>query len=56
MKLDDPRGIFWRYWYGKNLITGHETMVSVPEDFVTWNKDTGSGNLWSEESLSPLLQ
>ena len=56
MGLDDPRGIFWRYWYGKNLVTEHETMISVPEDFVTWNTDTGTGNLWKEESLSPLLQ
>lgn len=54
MKLDDPRGIFWRYWYGKNLTTGNETMISIPEDFVTWNQDTGSGNLWSEDSLSQL--
>ncbi len=56
MKLDDPRGIFWRYWYGKNLITEHETMISIPQDFVTWNKDTGSGNLWTEDSLSQLSQ
>ncbi len=56
MKLDDPRGIYWRYWYGKNLATGHETMISVPDGFVTWNQEVGSGNLWLEESLSHLLQ
>ncbi|TNF97691.1 MAG: outer membrane lipoprotein-sorting protein [Gammaproteobacteria bacterium] len=56
MKLDDPRGLFWRYWYGKNLMTGHETMVSVPEDFVTWDMDVGAGNLWTEDSLKELRQ
>ena len=53
MKLDDPRGQFWRYWYGKNLVTEHESMISVPENFVTWNRDE-SGDLWNEEALEHL--
>jgi hypothetical protein len=53
MELNDPRGILWRYWYGKNLITGHETMVSIPDKFVTWNRDEGP-ELWDEEMLKRL--
>ncbi|MCP4043700.1 MAG: outer membrane lipoprotein-sorting protein, partial [Gammaproteobacteria bacterium] len=31
MRLDDPRSLFFRYWYGKNLVTEHETMINIPE-------------------------
>ena len=50
MGLDDPRGVFWRYWYGKNLVTEHETIVTVPEQFVTWNTELAP-ELWTEEHL-----
>ena len=50
MGLDDPRGQFWRYWYGKNLETEHETMVTVPEQFVTWNRESDP-EMWTENKL-----
>ena len=50
MGLEDPRGQYWRYWYGKNLVTNHETMVSVPEQFVSWNREADP-SLWTEESM-----
>jgi len=50
MGLKDPRGSYWRYWYGKNLVTGHETMVSIPENFVSWNREEDPA-LWTEETL-----
>jgi hypothetical protein len=53
MNLDDPRGQYWRYWYGKNFLTGHESMISVPEGFVTWNHDE-SGDLWTEDALKQM--
>ena len=50
MGLDDPRGQYFRYWYGKTLATGNETMVSVPEDVLEWNKDEDN-SFWTEETL-----
>ncbi len=50
MGLDDPRAQFWRYWYGKDLRNNHETMVSVPEQFVSWNKEADPA-IWTEEHL-----
>jgi len=48
--LEDPRAQFFRYWYGKTLATGNETMISVPEAVIEWNKDEDN-NFWSEETL-----
>ena len=57
MGLDDPRGVFWRYWYGKNLLTNHETMINVPEKFVSWNKEVEENDiLWSEDMLKNLRE
>ncbi len=48
--LDDPRALFWRYWYGKNLDTEHETWAVIPEEVVKFNRDLDS-KLWSESTL-----
>ena len=57
MGLSDPRGVFWRYWYGKNLITEHETMINVPEKFVSWNKEIEDNDiLWSEDMLKKMRE
>lgn len=50
MKLDDPRGLWWKYWYGKNLLTNHETMASIPNEVAEWNSDKDS-TFWSEKTL-----
>ncbi|MBF0445738.1 MAG: outer membrane lipoprotein-sorting protein [Magnetococcales bacterium] len=50
MNLDDPRGLWWKYWYGKNLTTKHETMASIPVKVAEWNTDKDS-NFWSEQTL-----
>ena len=55
MGLEDPRGLYWRYWYGKNLNTGHETMISVPDKFVSWDHEEDP-ELWSEEALKHMRQ
>lgn len=56
MNLDDPRGMFWRYWYAKNLTNGHETMINVPENYVTWNNETDGPDLWTEEMLQRMRE
>ncbi|MBF0454158.1 MAG: outer membrane lipoprotein-sorting protein [Magnetococcales bacterium] len=50
MKLDDPRGLWWKYWYGKNLLTNHETMASIPDEVAEWNSAM-PGDFWSEKTL-----
>ncbi|MBF0620509.1 MAG: outer membrane lipoprotein-sorting protein [Magnetococcales bacterium] len=50
MKLDDPRGLAWRYWYGVNLESGHETMANIPDAVVHWNSGKES-SLWTENTL-----
>jgi hypothetical protein len=47
---DDPRAQYWRYWYGIDYRTGHETMVNVPAEMVIWNRAMDDG-FWSEETL-----
>ena len=51
MDLDDPRGNYWLYWYGKNLETGQESMLNVPEKYVTWNYEESDADLWTEDAL-----
>jgi len=51
MNIDDPRGIYWRYMYAKNLTNGHESMINIPDNFVSWNRDEGP-ELWTEDALT----
>ena len=53
MGLTDPRGVYWRYWYGKNLTNGHETMISFPEEVISWNLDRAE-DFWSDDVLKGL--
>ncbi len=47
----DDRAIFWRYWYGKNYQTGHETMIHTWPEVVRWNHEL-KDELWTEQSLT----
>jgi len=51
MRLDDPRGSYWRYWYVKNDATGGETMINIPKEIISWNEDAET-EFWSEETLT----
>ncbi len=48
--LDDPRALFWGYWYGKTLATGHETWAVIPEGVSVANGNF-KRKLWSEQTL-----
>lgn len=50
MGLDDPRGAVWGYWYGHNLVTGHETLAYMPTEISFWNTDK-KASLWTEKTL-----
>ncbi|GAB0055851.1 hypothetical protein SIID45300_00149 [Candidatus Magnetaquicoccaceae bacterium FCR-1] len=53
MGLSDLRALKWRYWYGRNFVTNHETMASIPDDVAQWNTAKEEG-LWSEQTLSKI--
>ena len=48
--FQDPRAVYWRYWYGKDYRSGHETMINVPAEVIRWNIELDD-NLWSEQTL-----
>ncbi|MEN8175481.1 MAG: outer membrane lipoprotein-sorting protein [Pseudomonadota bacterium] len=48
--LDDPRALYWVYWYARTEGSGREGMAFVPPDAVSWNSDLDPG-LWSERTL-----
>lgn len=51
--LPDVRGASWKFWYGKNLDTEHETMAIIPTEVFKYN--TGKKeSLWSERTLRKL--
>jgi len=48
----DPRALYWSYWYGKNLKTGHETWAVVPRSVNRGDGQvTKPDDFWSEKSL-----
>jgi hypothetical protein len=49
--IDDPRGSYWGYWYGKTLATGHETMAFIPSNVTKVNHKYKAKNLWSTRTL-----
>lgn len=48
--VQDPRAMYWGYWYGKTLDTGHETWAVIPNDVNQFNADIPQ-NFWSETTL-----
>ncbi|MBF0160910.1 MAG: outer membrane lipoprotein-sorting protein [Magnetococcales bacterium] len=55
LNMGDPRGLYWKFWYGKNLLTNHETIAVVPREVFTFNTSK-SPLLWSEETLAKIKQ
>jgi hypothetical protein len=52
--IDDPRGSYWGYWYGKTLATGHETMAFIPSSITKVNHKYKAKNLWSTRTLKKM--
>ena len=53
LPLDDPRALFWKFWYGKSFSTNHETMAIVPKSTFRWNTNK-KPSLWTEKTLRKL--
>lgn len=52
-EFKDPRKLFWKSWYGKDLVTGKETWAHIPRDVVKYNTDKPDG-YWSPRTLTKL--
>ena len=46
----DKRAQSWRYWYGKDMTTGKEAWVVIPEETVEYNTDRPS-KFWTQSTL-----
>ena len=52
-EFKDPRKLFWKSWYGKDVGTGKETWAYIPRDVVKYNTDKPS-KYWSPRTLTKL--
>jgi len=50
-KLEDPRAVYWGYWYGKTEATGHETMAFIPKALTKVDHKYKKKDLWSTRTL-----
>jgi hypothetical protein len=48
--VQDPRALYWGYWYGKTLDTEHETWAVIPNEVNVFNIDKPQ-SFWSETTL-----
>jgi hypothetical protein len=49
--IDDKRGNYWGYWYGKTYATGHETLAFIPKSVTKVNHIYKNKKLWSTKTL-----
>ena len=52
-EFKDPRKLFWKSWYGKDVVTGKETWAYIPRGVVRYNTDKPNG-YWSPRTLTKL--
>lgn len=52
---DDPRALFWKSWYGVDLVTGQESWAIVPQSVIAFNIDRPD-RFWSEATLRRITQ
>jgi len=49
----DPRALFWKYWYGIDLIENRESWAVIPQTVVAFDSDRDDG-FWSDQTLEKL--
>jgi hypothetical protein len=49
----DPRALFWKYWYGADLVSGRESWAVVPEQTIAFDTDRDNA-FWSDRTLRRL--
>ena len=47
---DDPRSLFWEYWYGVDLRTGQQSWTFVPQHIADFNRDVPN-SFWTVRTL-----
>ena len=53
----DPRLLYWGYWYGKTMDTGHETWAVIPQKVNRFNEEVKEDDdFWSEKELRKIKQ
>ncbi len=50
MDLDDPRNLYWIYWYGHKPGSGQEALAFIKKSAIKWNQQI-EPKLWSEKTL-----
>lgn len=53
VETEDPRALFWKYWYGLDLRTGNQTWAVVPQDVIKFNTNRDA-DFWTEKTLRRL--
>jgi hypothetical protein len=51
--LEDPRALYWHYWYARDPRRGDEAVAVAPAGSVAWNLPLPA-RLWSESTLRRL--
>jgi hypothetical protein len=49
----DPRALFWKYWYGVDLVSGRESWAVIPQEVVEFDSQRDN-NFWTEGTLTKL--
>lgn len=49
-RLDDPRALFWKSWYGVDLRNGQESWAVIPQSVIQYNKHRRN-SFWTEKTL-----
>ena len=50
MGLNDPRGLYWRYWYAHDYASNNKGLAYVQPAAVHWNQKVRPA-FWTEQSL-----
>ncbi len=52
---DDPRALFWKSWYGVDLVNGLESWAVIPQSVIKFNSDK-SNHFWTERTLRKITR
>lgn len=51
MGMQDPRVMYWTYWYVKNYKTGSETYIQMAREGLKYDNSSNKNQFWSEATL-----
>lgn len=53
--IDDPRALFWKSWYGIDLVSGRESWAVIPQSVIKFNTSERN-DFWSEKTLRKITR